>query len=202
MLFSIQIGYWRNVLVASFLFECWKAAGKQIATRRKRRIELEKSQKQRPGSRIYTASRRCSACGGYFLGIFSCIFSRYYAYLESPIIYSVFNCPIRELAVEANFLFQIQKTEKYNKRCTQMESSDMRVLHIGTTVLHLLILPSTFTIYWVITRTQNKLDLDIWLPVKQSSLVEKRKAKYIVTTQHLKLLRRHQISILAWTVQE
>ncbi|EPB76183.1 hypothetical protein ANCCEY_04718 [Ancylostoma ceylanicum] len=56
--------------------------------------ELSNIANNHPGYTFCAAICECLTCGGCSFCLTSCLFYRYYAYPETPTVYTVFNCPL------------------------------------------------------------------------------------------------------------
>ncbi|RCN35992.1 zinc knuckle [Ancylostoma caninum] len=68
--------------------------------------ELSNTANKHPGYTFCAASCGCLTCSGCFFCLTSCLFYRYYAYPESPTVYTVFNCPLWEFTVDVHITIQ------------------------------------------------------------------------------------------------
>ncbi|KAK6029370.1 phlebovirus glycoprotein G1, partial [Ostertagia ostertagi] len=110
--------------------------------------ELSDTANRHPGYSFCAASCGCLTCGGCFFCLASCLFYRYYAYPESPTLYTVFNCPSWEFTVDAHVTLQNNElsegTDLRLQPAKTVRWNNIRFTLIGSMVPQMPLLSSTF----------------------------------------------------------
>ncbi|EYB90112.1 hypothetical protein Y032_0223g2662 [Ancylostoma ceylanicum] len=110
--------------------------------------ELSNTANNHPGYTFCAASCGCLTCGGCFFCLTSCLFYRYYAYPETPTVYTVFNCPLWEFTVDAHITLQqndhSEGTDLVLHPARTARWNNIRISLIASMVPQMPILSSTF----------------------------------------------------------
>ncbi|EPB71745.1 phlebovirus glycoprotein G1 [Ancylostoma ceylanicum] len=110
--------------------------------------ELSNTANNHPGYTFCAASCGCLTCGSCFFCLTSCLFYRYYAYPETPTVYTVFNCPLWEFTVDAHITLQqndhSEGTDLVLHPARTARWNNIRISLIASMVPQMPILSSTF----------------------------------------------------------